>query len=123
MDDIHATGTEKASASLKVELDKTVQFKVWEVHAPGATYEHLKRIRTLKHGITEIECNPKYLQAVLQLTGLVGCKPVPTPSVGNHTTTGGEVSEALDIVQTKVYRMAVGTLQYMVVDRCDVQSK
>ncbi len=32
-----------------------------------------------------------------------------------------EVTERL--LKTKVYRMAVGTLQYMVVDSCDVQNE
>ncbi len=31
-----------------------------------------------------------------------------------------ELSEDLDVMQAKTYRMAVGTVQYMVVDRCDV---
>ena len=121
MDDFHGSGSERAIADLKKDLEGTVQFKVWEVHGAGAKYEHLKRLRTLSEGMTEIECNPKYLQSVLQLAGLVGCKPAPTPSVAGHLKVGDEVSEELDAMQTKTYRMIVGTLQYMVVDRVDVQ--
>jgi hypothetical protein len=95
---------------------------VWTVHEPGSTYERLKRIRTMHPGFAESECNPKYLQAVLQLSGLIGCKLAATPSTGGHMTIAdGEVADALDVMHTKVYRMAVGTLEYTVVDRCDVQ--
>ncbi len=62
MDDLHGAGTEWALASLKEELDKVVQFKVWTVHGPGSTYEHLTCTRTLHHGFTETERKPKYLQ-------------------------------------------------------------
>ena len=47
MDDLHGTGTERALANLKEELDKVAQFKVCAVHEPGSTYDRLEHSRTM----------------------------------------------------------------------------
>jgi hypothetical protein len=95
MDYLHGAGAEHAIATLKEKLKTTVQFKVWEARGPGSTYERLKRICTLRDGLTRIVRIPKYLQAVFQLAGLVGRKPALTTSIAGHVKIAdGEVSEA-----------------------------
>ena len=85
-----------------------------------AQYDHLKRFRKRLNGVTTIESNPKYLDAVLELLGLEGAKDVPTPSVPAHKeklTTGELPSRA----ETTVYRQCVGGLLYYTQDRADAQ--
>ena len=62
-----------------------------------------------------IECNPKYLDAVLELLRWEGAKDVPTSSVPAHKeklTTG----ELLNPAETTVYRQCVGGLLHYTQD-------
>lgn len=67
-----------------------MQFKKWVVPEIDGPYAHLKRVRELFLDRTELQPNPKYLEAVLQLMGLEGAKPAPSPSVAAHRNVPGD---------------------------------
>ena len=99
-----------------------IRFRDGVVHHDGVEYDHLKRFRKRLNGVTTIESNPKYLDAVLELLGLGGAKDVPTLSVPAHkekVMTG----ELLEPCETTVYRQCVGGLLYYTQDRADAQTR
>ena len=55
----------------------SIWFRDGGVYREGAEYDHLKRKRF--NGVMTIECNPKYLDAVLELLGLEGAKDAERP--------------------------------------------
>ena len=81
MEDVHGFGPDPQVEKFKEDLAAHIWLRDGGVHREGAEYDHLKRFRKRLHGVTTIESNPKYLDAVLELLGLEGAKDVSTPSV------------------------------------------
>ena len=50
-----------------------------KIHRSGDTFEHLKRVRTLCDDGMLVQPNPKYLDGMLEMLGLSGANPAPTP--------------------------------------------
>ena len=98
----------------------TIRFRDGGVYHDGSEYHHLKRFRKMVNGVTTIESNPKYLDAMLELLGLENAKDVFTPSVLAHTEQlmTGELLESAEIT---MYRQCVGLLLYYTQDRADAQ--
>ena len=65
--------------------------------------------------------NPKYLRVVLHSMGLANCKPAPTPSVAGSVKQKPDDDADLDMQECRLYCGIVGNLQYLSIDRCDVQ--
>ena len=84
-------------------------------------YEHLKRERVLHNDRTEIVPSPTYLMVVLHSVGLANCKPPPTSSVAGPVKQKPYDDADLDMLECRLYRGSVGSLQYLSIDRCDVQ--
>ena len=53
--------------------------------------------------------------------GLTNFKPAPTPSVAGSVKYKPDNDAELDTQECRLYRGIVGSLQYLSVDRCDVQ--
>ena len=53
--------------------------------------------------------------------GLTRCKPAPTPSVAGSVKHNIDNDAELDTQECRLYRGVVGSLQYLSIDRCDVQ--
>ena len=106
MDDVHGFGP--------------VRFPDGGIHHDGSEYDHLKRIRKNVDGVTTIESNRKYLDAVLELLGLEGAKDVPTRSVPAHQEQL-VTRDLLGPAEIAVYRQCVGGLLYYTQDRADAQ--
>ena len=87
----------------------------------GMRYEDLKRERVLHEDRTEIVPNPKYLRVVSRRMGLTSCKPAPTPSVAGSVKQKPDDDAELDAQECRLYRGIAGSLQYLSIDRCDVQ--
>ena len=65
--------------------------------------------------------NAKYLRVVLHSTGLTNCKPAPTPCVVGSVKHKPDDDVDLDMQECRLYREIVGCLQYLSMERCDVQ--
>ena len=53
--------------------------------------------------------------------GLTKCKPATTPSVAGSVKHKPDDDVDLDMQECRLYRGIVGSLQYLSIDRCDVQ--
>ena len=87
----------------------------------GHEKKHLKRERVLHYDRTEITPNPKYLRVVSHSMELTNCKPAPMPSVGRSVKHKLYDDVDFDMLERRLYRGIVGSLQYLSIDRCDVQ--
>ena len=85
MDDMHGFGPEPGIEMFKADLAVHLRFRDSGVHHDGSEYDHLKRFRQEFNGVTTIESNLKYLDAVLELLGLEGAEEVPKRSCAQGT--------------------------------------
>ena len=67
---------------------------------------------------TDITPNPRYLRAVLHSMELTKCKPAPTPSAVGCVKHKLDDDVGLDMEEYRLHRGAVGSLQYLSIDRC-----
>ena len=118
MDDVHGFGPDPQVEKFRKDLAVHIRFRDGGVHHDGAEYNQLKHFRKKFNGVTTVERNPKYLDAVLELLGLEGAKDVPTPRVLAHKEqlmTG----ELLEPSETTVYSQCVGGPLHHTQDRTD----
>ena len=117
MDDFYGTAPEKEAQEFLESLSKKVVMK-YQIHRPGDTFEHLKRIRTLHPDGMMVQPNPKYLQGMLKTLGLENANPAPTPE-----SQAKEMQRDVPLDDTKAfeYRSCVGKALYLSFDRPDCQ--
>ena len=89
-----------------------------KIHRSGDTFEHLKRVRTLCDDGMLVQPNPKYLDGMLEMLGLSGANPAPTPE---RTSKDDHEGELLDEQKAYEYRSCVGKALYLSFDRPDCQ--
>ena len=102
----------------KTILSQTFRFKIWTVFEVALRYEHLKRKRVFHDDRTE---NVLYLRVVLHGMELTNCKPAPTPREAGSVKQKPDDDADLDMQECRHYRGIVASLQYLSIDRCDLQ--
>ena len=70
---------------------------------------------------TEIVPDAKYLRVVLHSMELTGCRTAPTPSAAGSVKQTPDDDADQDMQERRLFRGIVGSLQYLPMDRCDVQ--
>ena len=121
MDDLHGTGPRLALDLTQTNFSQKILVKIWTVNEVGMGYKHLKRERVLHNDRTDIVPNPKYLRVVLHNMALANCKPAPTPSAAGSVKQKLDDDADLDVQECRLHCGLVGNLQYLSIDRCDVQ--
>ena len=120
IDDVRGFGPDPQVEKFEEDLAVHIRFRDGGVHHDGSEYDHLKRFRKKFNGVTTMESNPKYLDAVLDLLGLESAMDVPTPSVPAHKEqlmTG----EFLESAARSQCTECVGGLLYYTEDWADAQ--
>ena len=119
MDDVYGCGPPDKVREIMTDVVSEVIMK-WELHEPGSTFSHLKKVRTLStDGRMFIQPDPKHIGTAIKLLGLESSKPAPTPGVsgGSSASEGNPLRED----EAKIYRSCTGLLMYVAPERPDAQ--
>ena len=112
MDDGHGCGYMIDVQWLLSELAHTVQLKEAIIHVNGTRYQHLKRDYEIGECGAEISSNPRYVEKMAEVLGLVGANTASTPMVEPSIE---ELDQAalLSSAKVKQYRSGVGLALYI----------
>ena len=81
MDDGHGCGKLEDVEWFIRALGETVQLKEAVAHRSGDTYEHLKRVFEVGSLETHIRSNPRYVDKMADILGLMSCNTVSSPLI------------------------------------------
>ena len=100
----------------KPTFQKKIRFKISTVYEVSMRYE-----RVLYNDRSEIVPQATKLRGVLHSKELTNCKTAPSPSDAGSVKQRPDDDADLVMQECRLYRGIVWSLQYLSIDRCDVQ--